>query len=67
MSGISLAESVKVKEWLRFLKGQPAEYRMRCLRAVLRCDGAAVLEKCLNELGWTRCADMIKEVESDAS
>jgi hypothetical protein len=63
VNAVTLADSFKRNEWIRFLKASPPEYRVRCLVAVLRCDGAAMLAQCLEALGWARSLDMITEVE----
>jgi hypothetical protein len=59
----TFTETFKKAEWMRFLKANSVEYRVGCLRAVLRNDGPAMLEKCLHDLGWTRTIDLITEVE----
>ena len=63
MNAVTLSDSFKRTEWVRFLKASPPDYRVRCLQAVLRSDGAAMLTKCLVELGWTQSIDLITEVE----
>lgn len=65
MSGVFFSENFKRQEWLRFLKSQPPEYRVRCLQAVLRVDGKQMLAKCLHELGWAQSLDLISEVETN--
>lgn len=68
MNAVTLSDSLKRNEWVRFLKASTPEYRVACLRAVLRCDGPAMLAQCLAALGWERSIDMISEVEkSDAA
>ena len=65
MSAGTFDDSFKKHEWLRFLKSQPPEYRVACLRAVLRCDGKRVLIGVLEGLGWMQSLDLITEVETE--
>ena len=65
MSGFTFTKSFKRNEWVRFLKAAQPSYRVNALRAVLKNDGVAMLNECLQELGWERSVDLISKAAEE--
>lgn len=64
MSAATSKEKERRNDWLRFIKNSQPTYRLNALKAVLENDGAAMLNECLRELGWTQSKDLIANCES---